>query len=307
MANSTPNPIVEFGRTIRLSHSFFAMPFALGTALLADPPCPNALSLLLLVACMVAARTAGMGLNRVVDAAIDARNPRTSDRAIPAGRLARRTAFGLTLSSGAAFIGLAWLFLPLRGSVWPGLLAPAFLAALFAYSYAKRFTALTHWLLGLCLGLAPVGVWIALRGSLDLEPVLIGAAVLLWTGGFDVLYAFQDVVVDRREGLHSAPAQWGERPARWVAALSHAGMIGLLAAVPFVAARDPAIHRLGFISMAALPAILLALVYLHLKARRARPDEIAAAFFPVNAFVSIIWLVGVILDMAGAGDWLRIL
>jgi len=286
--------VQEFAKTIRFSHTLFALPFALGTALVAEPPYPDAAALGLLVVCLVTARTAAMGFNRVADAALDARNPRTADRAIPAGRLGRRAALGLVLASGAAFWAAAWGFFALRGNLWPAILAPAFLAVLFGYSYTKRFTVLTHWILGLCLGLAPVGVWIALRGSLALVPLLIGAAVMLWTGGFDILYALQDVEVDRREGLFSAPARWGERRARGVAALSHLGTLGLLAAVPFVEIED---RGLGVGSLLALGIIAFELAWYHMRTRRATVIEIAAAFFPVNAFVSILWLVGVFVDV----------
>jgi len=204
--------LVAFGRTIRFSHSLFALPFAVGTALVAEPPVPGAAALALLVGCMVAARTAAMGMNRVADAAIDARNPRTAGRAIPAGRLRRRTALGLTLASAAAFLALAWGFYGLRGNPWPGLLAAPVLALLWGYSWTKRVTVLSHWVLGACLGTAPVAVWIALRAEVGGVAVLVGLGVLFWTAGFDILYAFQDVEVDRREGLYSAAAGAGRRP-----------------------------------------------------------------------------------------------
>jgi 4-hydroxybenzoate polyprenyltransferase len=288
--------LVEFARTIRFSHTLFAMPFALGTALLAAPPYPDGWSLALLVACMVAARTAAMGLNRVADAAIDARNPRTAGRAIPAGRLGRRAALAMALASGAAFVAMAWLFLPLRGNVWPGLLAAPFLAVLMGYSWTKRFTILTHWALGLSLGLAPVGAWIALRGEIALAPVLIGAAVMFWTAGFDILYALQDAEVDRREGLRSVPARFGPAAARWLAIDCHAVVLPLLAAVPGAYSRTGRPYLLA--SVAAVALIAAAMVIQHLRARRATAAASAADFFPVNAFVSIIWLAGVVVDIA---------
>jgi 4-hydroxybenzoate polyprenyltransferase len=285
--------LFEFARTIRLEHSLFALPFALGAAMLAEPPYPAPAAIALLVVCMVTARTAAMGFNRVADAALDARNPRTRDRAIPAGRLGRGTALALTLLSAAAFVAGAWGFWFLRGNLWPGLLAVPFLAVLFGYSYTKRFTVLTHWVLGLCLGLGPVGAWIALRGGLALVPALIGAAVVVWTAGFDILYALLDLEVDRREGLKSVPSRLGSAGARRVALASHAGMLLLLAPVPFLATPG----RVGAGSLAALAAMAAVLGLAHVRARRETPEALAAAFFPLNALVSILWLAGVMVDV----------
>ena len=298
--------LVEFGRTIRLGHSLFALPFALGTALVAEPPCPDGWSMALLVACMVAARTAAMGTNRVADARLDARNPRTADRAIPAGRLSRSAALGLTILSGAAFIGLAWIFVPLRGNVWPGVLAPAFLAVLLGYSWTKHVTALTHWLLGLCLGLSPVGVWIALRGEVSPVPILIGGGVLFWTAGFDILYALQDVEADRREGLHSVPARLGSRGAMWAARASHLATVVLLGGATLCDHRLGGSGVLGEGSGFALDVIALTLLVQHIRLRRADADRIAAAFFPMNVAVSMMWLAGVVLDVV-LGPGVRLL
>jgi len=289
--------LVAFGRTIRLSHSLFALPFAVGTALVAEPPVPAAGALALIVACMVAARTAAMGMNRVADAALDARNPRTAGRAIPAGRLSRRAALGLTLASAAAFVALAWGFYPLRATPWPGLLAVPFLAVLLGYSWTKRVTLLTHWILGLALGLSPVGVWVALRGEVGGVAVLIGAGVVFWTAGFDILYAFQDVAVDRREGLHSIPARLGPRGARWVAVACHAVTVGLLAAAILYNQRPQGEAVLGEGSAVALQVIALALLVQHVRLWNATADHIARVFLPMNAMVSMIWLGGVVYDV----------
>jgi len=288
--------LVAFGRTIRLSHSLFALPFALGTALVAEPPVPAAGALALLVACMVAARTAAMGMNRVADAALDARNPRTADRAIPAGRLSRRAALGLTLGSAAAFVALAWGFYPLRGNPWPGLLAVPFLAVLLGYSWTKRVTVLTHWVLGLALGLAPVGTWVALRGEAGGTAILIGAGVVFWTAGFDILYAFQDVEVDRREGLRSIPARLGRGGARWVAVGCHVVTLGLLALAIVYNGRPEGTRVLGEGSALALQVVALALLVQHVRLRKATAERIARVFLPMNALVSLIWLGGVVYD-----------
>lgn len=289
---------IEFARTIRFSHTLFALPFALGTALVAEPPVPNGWALALLVACMVAARTASMGMNRVADAALDARNPRTAGRAIPAGRLSRRAAIVLMLASVVLFVWLAWLFLPLRGNWWPGALAPAFVGVLLGYSYTKRFTILAHWVLGLSLGLAPVGAWIALRGRVEALPVLIGAAVLFWTAGFDILYSLQDVEVDRRDGLHSVPARFGFTMALAAAATSHLATVTLMAAAIFVDARRPGGGAMGLASRLALLAIAVALVVQHRRAHRSTPEEIGRAFTPLNILVSLVWLAGIVVDVA---------
>ena len=290
--------LVAFARTIRLSHSLFALPFALGTAMVAEPPLPAWPALALLVACMVTARTAAMGMNRVADAVLDARNPRTAGRAIPAGRLSRRAALALTLASAAAFVLLAWGFYPLRANPWPGLLAPAFLVVLFGYSWTKRVTLLTHWILGLCLGLSPVGAWVALRGEVGGVAVLIGAGVLFWTAGFDILYAFQDVAVDRREGLHSVPARLGTRAARWTAVGCHLVTAVLLAAAILYNHRPGGEDVMGEGSALALEVIVLSLLIQHVRLRRADAGRIARAFLPMNAAVSLIWLGGVVYDVA---------
>jgi 4-hydroxybenzoate polyprenyltransferase len=235
-------------------------------------------------------------MNRVADAALDARNPRTAGRAIPAGRLSRRAALAMTLASGAAFLALAWLFLPLRGNGWPGLLAAPFLAVLLGYSWTKRFTVLAHGVLGFCLGLAPVGVWMALRGAIELVPILIGAAVMGWTAGFDIFYSFQDIEVDRREGLHSVPARFGPKAAWGAAVCCHAWTVALLGVVVREYSRTPGNVQL-LVSLAVLFVIAAALVVQHLRARHATAEQIGAMFFPLNAFVSIMWLVGIATDV----------
>ena len=307
MTNAMSQPLarqlVEFARTIRFSHTLFALPFALGTALVADPPLPDGWSLALLLACMVTARTAAMGMNRVADAAFDARNPRTADRAIPAGRLPRRAAVAFMLASALLFVLLAWLFLMLRDNRWPGVLAPGFIAVLLGYSYTKRFTLLSHWVLGLCLGLAPVGVWIALRGQVDLLPLFIGGAVLFWTAGFDILYSLQDEAVDRREGLYSAAVRLGPVRAMLLAAMSHVATLLLLGLVLIVDDQRPDGPALGLASRLAVLAIAVALVVQHRRAHHSTPREIAAALTPLNVLVSFLWLAGVVADVALAAFW----
>ena len=289
--------LFEFARTIRLEHSLFALPFALGAAMLAEPPYPAPAAIALLVVCMVTARTAAMGFNRVADAALDARNPRTRDRAIPAGRLGRGTALALTLLSAAAFVAGAWGFWFLRGNLWPGLLAVPFLAVLFGYSYTKRFTVLTHWVLGLCLGLGPVGAWIALRGGLALVPVLIGGGVLFWTAGFDILYAMQDADVDRRERLFSVPARVDKLEALALAGISHVAAYLLFVAAFLIDRYLRPEPIMGWASVLALFTMGVILRVQHWRAWRRNPRATGDAVFPANAAVSMIWLVGVIIDV----------
>ncbi len=284
-----------FAGTLRLGHTLFALPFALGAAVLADPPWPDTTALALLVACLVTARTAAMGMNRVADARLDAANPRTAGRAIPAGRLRRGTALALSLASGGLFLVAAWALGAVGGTVWPGRLAPAFLGVLVAYSWTKRVTAASHWVLGLCLGLAPVGTWIALRGGVAAAPLVLGAAVLCWTAGFDILYALQDEAFDRRMGLHSMPAWLGPTWARRVAAGCHVAALALLAVLYVRLGPGAETARLGRASLLALVAATGLLAAQHVRAARLGAE--AGGGLAVNAAVSSAWLAGVILDV----------
>ena len=208
---------------VKFSHTVFALPFALLSSVLAAGGWPKAATLGKILLAMVAARSAAMAHNRLADRAIDAANPRTASRALPAGRL--------SVGFARAFLAASViLFLIAAASLNRAtlLLSPVALALLLLYSYTKRFTALSHLVLGLCLALAPVGAWIAVRGSLETLPVLLGLAVLFWAAGFDVIYALQDEAFDRSAGLRSIPVRFGARRALWVSALFHAAMLGLL-------------------------------------------------------------------------------
>ena len=229
-------------RMIRFSHTVFALPFALIAAFLAgrggEPGYPGHGPLVLIVACMVFARSAAMTFNRLVDRRIDARNPRTAGRELPTGRIRPGAAWTFFVVCCAGFVGTTVLFWqPVGGwfgygNPWPTVLSGPFLVFLCVYSYTKRFTALSHFWLGASLMLAPVGAWIALappEGSLvSVEAVLLAAAVLLWVGGFDIVYACQDIEVDRREGLYSLPAKLGAPLALWVSRLCHSLMVTAL-------------------------------------------------------------------------------
>jgi 4-hydroxybenzoate polyprenyltransferase len=260
---------------IKFSHTVFALPFALLAAVLAAGGWPSPMTLGKIVLAMIGARSAAMAHNRLADREIDAANPRTASRALPAGRLSVGYVKAFLVASVALFLAAAASLNRLTL-----LLAPVALALLFLYAYAKRHTALSHLLLGLCLAMAPVGAWIAVRGDFASIPVLLGLAVLLWTAGFDVIYALQDEEHDRRAGLHSIPARFGAGPALAISALFHAGMLGLLVAV-WLLSGGGAIFGIGIAATAA------ALVYQHLVVRPGDLTRVNAAFFTANGFVSV--------------------
>lgn len=296
---------------IRFSHTLFALPFALLSAVMAwtlgarsEPPVSwQWQDLLGIVLCMVAARSAAMAFNRVADWRMDAENPRTSRRHIPAGALSVGSVAAFALVSSAVFVTSTLLFLPNR---LPLYLALPVLAFLLGYSYTKRFTSAAHFWLGAALMLAPVSAWIALRGEqvlanpADLLPaVVLGSAVLLWVAGFDIIYACQDVEFDRQAGLHSVPARLGVAGALRLAAVCHLGMVLLLIALPFVYPLLGWIYGLGVGAVAAL------LVYEHRLVRPDDLDRVNLAFFHVNAVVSIGLLLVTSLDLFTSGGVLR--
>lgn len=290
---------------IRFSHTLFALPFALLAAVMAwSLPAPDgtripfrASQLVGVLVCMVCARSAAMAFNRIADRRLDALNPRTAGRHLPAGVLSVASVAGFTLACSAGFVAGTLLFLPNR---LPLYLAVPVLCFLLAYSYAKRFTVLAHFWLGAALMLAPISVWIALRGEIvqdapeDLWPALVlGLAVLLWVAGFDIIYACQDVEYDLRAKLRSVPARVGVRRSLRIAAVCHAGMLLALIILPWTAPR----LSLGWIYACGVAAVAGLLGYEH---RIVRPDDLSRvnlAFFHVNWIVSL-WLLAVgILDL----------
>jgi 4-hydroxybenzoate polyprenyltransferase len=270
---------------VKFSHTVFALPFALLSAVLAAGGWPDPATLGKILLAMVAARSAAMAHNRLADRTIDAANPRTASRALPAGRL--------SVGFVRAFLAVSViLFLIAAASLNRAtlLLSPVALALLLLYAYTKRFTALSHLVLGLCLALAPVGAWIAVRGSLETLPVLLGLAVLLWTAGFDVIYALQDEAFDRTAGLRSIPARFGARRALWVSALVHAAMLALLLLV-WRRSGSGALFGIGILVTAA------ALVYQHAIVRPGDLSRVDAAFFQANGLVSVALAVMGIADV----------
>jgi 4-hydroxybenzoate polyprenyltransferase len=262
---------------IKWEHSIFALPFALTGAVLAANGWPTLRILGWIVVCMVAARSAAMAFNRLVDARIDAANPRTAMRAIPAGTLTGRFVGGFVVVSIAIFVlGAAMLNrLTLE-------LAPVALAVVLLYSYMKRVTRWSHIVLGLALGIAPAAAWIAVRGSLDARIVVLTGAVLLWVGGFDVLYACQDFEHDRKVGLNSVPQAFGLGAAFWIARAMHLGMLLLLCWLI-------ALFGLGKIAVLGVVLVAILLLYEHSIVSPRDMRRMNAAFFTLNGVISVVF------------------
>ena len=282
-------PIREALEMIKFPHTVFALPFALLSAFRAAGGAVPARALLWILGAMVGARTAAMCFNRIADRAIDARNPRTASRAIPAGRLS------LSFAAGLCAAGIALFFLSaFELNRLAFVLAFPAAGLLFLYSYTKRFTAASHLVLGLCLGIAPLGAWIAVRGRLDAAPGLLCAAVLFWTAGFDVLYALQDEAFDREAGLRSIPASLGPGKSLVVSGVFHAATLAFLAL--FAAAVSGGVVFWGGIVLAAG-----ALAYQHAIVKPGDLSRLDAAFFTANGFVSLA------VGLAGIADlWLPV-
>lgn len=277
-----------FAADIKLAHSVFALPFALSAFILGRLSLPSARQLLLLLACMVTARSFAMGMNRYLDRGIDIANPRTRGRMIPRGRLTPGHGLAWSLTAGVLFVVAATALAPLAGY-----LAVPLLAILLSYSYMKRLSWLTHWYLGACLGLAPVAVAVALAGVATPPVLFLGAAVCLWTGGFDVLYALQDLDFDRAAGLHSVPGRFGPTTSLWISRASFVGMVAALAVAGRLAGR-------GFVYFVGVAAVALLLIYEHVLIRDARTTgrskNLNVAFFNTNAYVSVLYFAFAALD-----------
>lgn len=275
----------ELLEMIKFSHSLFAMPFALTSMLVAAQGLPSARVLWLILACMVTARTAAMTWNRIVDRRFDAANPRTASRALPAGRVSLAAAWALLLLSAAAFLVSAAAIN--RGTA---ILGPIALVIVLSYSLAKRFTFLTHFLLGLSLAIAPIGAWIAVRGRVEGPVLALGAGVLAWTAGFDLLYACQDVDFDRSAGLSSLPARLGVARTLVAARLCHAAALGALVVFGVATLRGPAYFA----------ALVVAAVLLAWSHAIVRPDDLSrvgVAFFQANVGVAGVILAGTAIDV----------
>ena len=266
---------------IKFEHSVFALPFALVGALLAARAgggLPTWRQILWIVVAMVGARSAAMTMNRIADVEYDRRNPRTAKRALPAGELSLGFAWAFTALASAVLVIAAWQLNRLALD-----LAPVALAILFFYSYTKRFTSWSHFVLGFCLGISPAAAWIAIRGSLDARMLILCAAVTLWVGGFDVFYACQDVEFDRAAGLHSIPKKLGIAKALLFARAMHVVMVALLAWLAWS-------FHLAWPAWAGIAVVAALLAYEHSLVKPNDLSKMNAAFFTVNGYISLLFL-----------------
>jgi 4-hydroxybenzoate polyprenyltransferase len=274
----------QFFQTIKFEHTVFALPFAYLTLFLVSGGWPSAANFLWITAAMVTGRTFGMAANRLIDAEIDARNPRTASRAIPAGRLSRTAVVVFMAATLSVFLVAVYNLEPICRKLWP-----IVIVAMVAYPYAKRVTWTCHLVLGLVYVMIPTAVWIAVAGEMARAAVVLGVGVGLWVAGFDIIYACQDVDVDSREGLHSIPADIGVGPALWIAKLFHAGFVTALA-------YTGVLLGVGAFYYAGLVATLLVLVYEHRLVSPRNLSNVNAAFFTANGAISIVLFVLVAVD-----------
>jgi 4-hydroxybenzoate polyprenyltransferase len=278
--------VLTFGRMVKFSHTIFALPFALAAAALAARGHGLPVGRLLgIIAAMAGARTAAMGFNRIVDREIDARNPRTASRELPTGMVSLRTAWALTLISAAVFVGAAAFLGPLCLA-----LSPVALALLFGYSFTKRFTVWCHLFLGLAIASGPAGAWIAVRGDFTAVPALLMVAVGTWIGGFDILYAIADADFDRKAGLHSIPARFGVKGALAISAGLHLVTAAALLALASAAA-------LGLPYLLGVGAVVGLLAWEHAIVRPGDLSRLNIAFFNLNGYVSVVFLVATLADV----------
>jgi len=276
--------IAEYGKLVRFSHTLFALPFALASMLVAAHGLPSVKILLLILACMFTARNGAMAFNRLADAKFDALNPRTAMRHIPAGKISRRNVTLFIIANGAVFVFFAWLLNPL--AFYCAL--PLFLF-LLSYSLWKRFSSLSHFMLGIAIGLSPLGAWIATTGEFALFPAALGIMLTLWMAGFDIIYASQDIESDKKLGLHSIPVKIGAQKSMLIALLCHMAMLGFAAFTGFW-------WNLGLPWWAALAVIAVTLLYMHLFRKSNDLDMVNRDFFLANIAVSL-------LVMLGLGAW----
>ncbi len=269
---------------VKLEHTVFALPYAYAGAILAAGQVPDAQLLAWITVAMVGARSLAMALNRLIDAGIDARNPRTARRELPAGLLTPVQVGAFAAASLAVFLVAVWQLPPVTHVLWP---IPV--AGFVIYPYLKRFTWLCHPFLGAVDGLAPVGGWIAVTGTVDWQPFLLGGAVALWIGGFDIIYATMDLEIDRREGLHSIPLRFGVGTALLITRIAHAGSVALLIWLGINLGLGP-LYWLGL----AVVAVLLA--YENSIVSEDDLSRVDMAFLQMNGVIAMVFLAGVLAD-----------
>jgi putative 4-hydroxybenzoate polyprenyltransferase len=288
--------ILEFGHLVRFSHSLFAMPFALGSMWVAAngfrgmTAAETARIVLLIVGCMVTARNSAMSFNRIADADIDAKNPRTAKRHLPDGRLSKASVIAFLTVNGLLFVLFAFLLQPLAGA----LALPVWLL-LLSYSYWKRFSWLCHWFLGFAIGMSPLGAWIAIRGEFAVFPIFLLVILMLWMGGFDIIYATQDEEIDRAMGLHSVPARFGRKRALQIAFWSHIAMLALCGAFGFV-------WNMGLPWWIVSGLMAAAVLYIHLFRKSDDLDAMNRDFFLANVAISVLVMAGLIVWICMGGD-----
>jgi 4-hydroxybenzoate polyprenyltransferase len=284
-AGSTPAVLpARFARLVKVEHTVFALPFAYVGAFLAVDATPSGHDLLWITLAMVGARSLAMALNRLIDAGIDARNPRTAGREIPSGQLSVAQVVLFCCASLALFLAAVWELNPLVRWLWP---IPV--VGFVVYPYLKRFTWFCHLWLGAVDGLAPVGAWVAITGRLPWQAWMLGAAVALWVGGFDLFYALFDEDVDRREGLHSVVTRFGVRGAFAGARIAHAATVACLVAAG-LGLDVGALYWLG------VTAVALLLAYEHSLVRPTDLRRLDTAFFTMNGVISVVFAAFVIAD-----------
>jgi 4-hydroxybenzoate polyprenyltransferase len=270
---------------IKFEHTIFALPFAIMSAFIASDGLPPLDKCGWILAAMVGARSCAMAFNRLVDAKIDGTNPRTAMRAIPAGLITTSSVWIFTVVSAALLVFSAYKLNPLAFA-----LSPLALGITMGYSYAKRFTSLSHFWLGLSLSIAPIGAWIAVEGRFDWTPMLLGLSVLLWTAGFDIIYACQDFEFDRRTRLHSIPARFGIRRALWLSAVLHVITVSILVGLSVL-------PNLGVLYLIGVGVVTLILVYEHAIVGPNDLSRVNLAFFTLNGMVSLILSVLSVADL----------
>ena len=274
-----------FIKMIKLEHSLFALPFAFVGMILAANGLPSWNVILWVVVAMVGARSAAMGVNRYADAEIDARNPRTASREIPAGNISKKATLFYILVSLALYFTAAFMLNRLTA-----VLSPIPVLIFILYAYAKRFTNFCHVILGIALGLAPICAWIAVTGSIDTAPFILGGAVILWVAGFDILYAIQDIEYDRIEGLHSIPAVFGTGGSLIIARILHFAAICLFISLM-------AFTNLGYIYLAGVLLSGALMAYEHSLVSKDDLSKLNMAFFNMNAYISITIMIFTIIDI----------